>query len=144
MGVIKNISASEYLSKLWSQIKELFGKSYIRATIILCYLQFGAASFPGGLSLYFPKILHETSNYLVMMRGDNNLTLCGIQEFMSGMGGENISVSGPVELKCIEEMGFSSFGYPMVIEAGFSLAYLLVGFFVKYFKIWIISSEYMN
>jgi hypothetical protein len=135
-GTIKNTTASEYCSLMWKQTRTLFGKSYLRITAILCYLQFGTLSFNMAMLLYFPKLLQDSATYSELRPGDNSLTTCGIQNFLS-----NHSASESNEITCINKMAFEAFGYPMITEITYTVGFFLIGFLLKYFGIWILSSE---
>lgn len=121
---------------MWDQTKKLFSKSYIRTTIILCYLQFGALAFGVGMLLFYPKILQGNTKFMEERPDDNSLTICEIVDYNKFNFNSNSSNS-----ECLKKMPFSSFGYPLITESLYMVGFLSIGILVKYFSMWTLSSK---
>jgi hypothetical protein len=133
-----NKSSKDYLGLMWEQTKVLFSKAYLRITLIVCYLQFGAGSFGIGMLVFFPKILHGTGTYMDLKPGDHSLTVCGIQEFMEREFHHLNQSSGQ---DCIEKMDISSFTYPMITETMYMAGFFVVGMLVNLIGLWSLSCK---
>jgi hypothetical protein len=138
LGKIKNISPSEYCSLMWEQTKTLFSKSYLRITVILCYLQFGSSWLYMTMILFFPKILQDTIMYADLRPNEHSLTICGIENYFA----KNSNLT--VVHECVDKMAFESFGYPMISEVSITVGFFLVALLVKYFGMWTLSSEFIS
>lgn len=138
-GITSKKSWSDYLSQMWNQTRILFGKKYLRVTIITCFMQFGASSFIAGMLVFFPKILHDIATF-VELQPDGMLTVCGIEHFLNDLI-LNTTEHVEVSIHCIDKMDITSFMYPVITESLYMVGFFVIGLLVNYVGIWLLSSE---
>lgn len=107
-------------SALWKQTVPLFGKKYLRVTLICCVVQFMVYTTSNGMYVWFPEIVNEVRQYL-NENPDTHMSICTIYD-MPG--------NDTVLHQCRDSLDISTYKYTLILRCfalgAFTLLWLII------------------
>lgn len=106
---------------IWKQTVPLFGKKYIRVTLICCVVQFMVYTTSNGMYVWFPEIVNEVRQFL-NENPDTHLSICTIYDMPD---------NGTVVHLCKESLDISTYKYTLILRCFALGAFTLLWFIIN-------------
>lgn len=103
-------------------------RDYPRSIGILSSIQFMIYFVCNGMLLFFPDIINQTASYLSNPMAEK-VGLCNIVESAIALKQNNVQSN---ETVCIEELDISAYYYAIILEACYTIGFIIVTLLVNY------------
>lgn len=102
-------------------------RDYPRSIGLISFIQFGIYFVCNGMLLFFPDILNQTAKYTESSSA--NVELCEIVESAIEVRKTRLLDGGRV---CVDELDISAYYYAIILEACYTVGFLIVSLLVNY------------
>lgn len=113
---------------MWDQTTPLFGKAYIKTTVIASIMQFGIFVSANGMYMWFPDILNRVTAFMNEHPGQH-AALCDILEYTK----KNITITNDEKVRCVMELELATYGYSFLLEFSYAIGFGLLALVINKF-----------